>query len=251
MIKLFNTLIVILLCLGTCSFADVKSTREVLRNHSLDNQRVLEEYDRITRSLSEYEKSHKQFDLEKLLKAIEYSAKKHEGQIRKDAEKTPYIIHPIGVTELVWEVGNIRSVNVLISALLHDSLEDTDATENEIETLFGSRVLYTVKEVTNDPNLSGQENKKRQVDHARMMSLDGQLVKLADRLYNVKDLKSPPPSWSKKKVDEYYGWGEKLLAELKGTNEDLELALQKLITAHKEKKSEDKSITSKALSVPS
>lgn len=228
--KIFKILTVIFLCLGSYSFADIRTTREVLSRYSLDNPGVLKVYDRVAKSWSKYEGQHEgQWDLRKLLEAVEYAAEKHEGQVRKNAEKTPYIIHPIGVAELMWEVGNIRSVNVLVSALLHDTLEDTNATEEEIEALFGLRVLYTVQEVTNDPNISGEENKQRQVDHAPTMSLDGQLVKLADRLYNVKDLSSPPPSWSEDKIDQYYGWGEELLAVLRGTNEGLELALQRQI----------------------
>lgn len=105
-----------------------------------------------------------------------------------------------------------------------------------------------MKEVTNDPTLSGEENKQRQVDNAPEMSLDGQLVKLADRLYNVRDLNNPPPSWSKEKVDEYYDWGEKLLAALRGSNEDLELALQKLIDNHKSDSLEEDQILNKKLS---
>jgi len=236
-------LTIVSLCLASYAFTDESSTREVLRNYSQDNHRVLEVYDRVIERWSEYKHQHKEWDLEKLLRALEYAAEKHEGQVRKDAEQTPYIVHPIGVSELVWDVGNIRSVNVLTAALLHDTLEDTDASADEIESLFGSRVLYTVQEVTNDPNLSGEENKQRQVDHAPTMSLDGQIVKLADRLYNVSDLKSPPPSWSNKKIDQYYSWGEKLLIALKGTNEGLELALQKQIEDHKNQNTDQNGIT--------
>ncbi len=228
------------LCLGSYSFADVHSTREVLRSYSSNNPKVLQVYDRVTKSWVEYVALHEgQWDLEKLLKAVEFAAEKHEGQVRKDKEKTPYIVHPIGVSELLWDIGSVRSVNVLTSALLHDTLEDTDATEAEIEPLFGDRALYTVREVSNDPNLSGEENKQRQIDHAPMMSLDGQLVKLADRLYNVRDLDPPPPSWSDEKVDGYYAWGEKLLFALRGTNSGLENALQRRIDNHRCKKTKE------------
>ncbi len=238
--SLFSFVLTTLILLISTCFADVNSTREVLRHHSANNSAVLDTYNETVNSWSEYaNRSGKQWKLEMLLKAVEYAAEKHEGQTRKDAEKTPYIIHPIGVAKLLWEVGNIRNVNVLTAALLHDTLEDTDATEQEIEVLFGSRVLYTVKEVTNDPSLSSQENKERQIEHAPTMSLDGQLVKLADRLYNVRDLNPPPPSWSDEKVNEYYGWGEKLLEVLRGTNEGVELALQKLINSHRNKNAEE------------
>jgi len=220
------------------SFADINDTRGVLSYHCEGNVKVLEVYDRVVANWVAYEgKIGNGWNLERLLKAVEYAAEKHFGQIRKDEEKTPYIIHPIGVSELLWDEGNIRSVNVLIAALLHDTLEDTDATEQDIREIFGERVLYTVKEVTNDPFMSSQENKQRQIDHAPSMSLDGQLVKLADRLYNVRDLSQPPPSWSDEKIDEYYDWGEKLLFALRGTNEGLEAALQRRIENHKNQKS--------------
>jgi len=236
--KMLNGIFMAVLLVAATSFADVSDTREVLSYYCDDNPKVLEAYDRVSTNWVQYESQiGDNWDLEKLLKAVEYSAEKHLGQVRKDAAKTPYIIHSIGVSELLWQAGNIRSINVLTAALLHDTFEDTDATEQEILNLFGERVLYTVKEVTNDPSLSGQENKQRQVDHAPMMSLDGQLVKLADRLYNVRDLELPPPSWSDEKVDEYYGWGEKLLAALRGTNTGLENALQQRIDNHKSQKS--------------
>lgn len=241
-----------LLFISFPSFADINSTREILRQHCQNNPNVLETYNQAATSWSEYANhADADWELERLLKAVEYAAEKHNGQVRKDAESTPYIIHPIGVARLLWEVGNIRSINILTSALLHDTLEDTDATEQEIETLFGTRVLYTVKEVSNESGLSTQKNKERQIEHAPTMSLDGQLVKLADRLYNIRDLNNPPPSWSDEKVSEYYGWGEKLLKRLKGTNEGLETALKKLISFHKGTKNDsNQSLEKKQFVIP-
>ena len=123
----------------------------------------------------------------------------------------------------------MRSLNVLISALLHDTLEDTDATPEEIESLFGRRVRETVEELTNNPSMSGEENKQRQVDHAPSLSLNAQLVKLADRLYNIRDLRNPPPTWNREKVTAYLNWGYKLLRALRGTNAYLENALEEEI----------------------
>jgi hypothetical protein len=231
--KLYKIFAIASLCMSTYSFADVESTRKVLSGYAADNQQVLEVYDDVSKTWAEYEKKHVgQWDLEKLLRAVEYAAEKHVGQVRKDAGKTPYIIHPIGVAKLLWEIGSIRSINVLTSALLHDTLEDTNATEEEIEALFGPRVLDTVKELTNDPSLTEEENKQRQIDHAVSMSFNAQLVKLTDRLYNVRDLELAPPSWSAEKIEQYYAWGEKLLAVLIGTNEALEKALEAQIKNH-------------------
>lgn len=213
--------------------SNAQEARLALETYSEGHPQVLEQYDRAVSSWEAYAAGREdRWDLDLLLKAVAFAAEKHAGQTRKDAGKTPYIIHPIGVARLLWEVGQICSVNVLAAALLHDTLEDTAATEDEIEALFGQRVLYTVKEVTNDPRLTGEQNKVRQVKHAPEMSLDGQLVKLADRLYNVSDLDNPPPDWSKEKVDGYYLWGEKLLNALTGANAGLENALQERIDAH-------------------
>lgn len=224
----FSILALLFIGFTNPAFADIDSTREVLRSFSEERLEVTEAYNQLVSKWESYSNHHQDhWDFEKLLAAIEFAAEKHEGQVRKDVDATPYIIHPIGVAGLLWDIGEVRSVNVLIGALLHDTLEDTSTSENEIEELFGPRVLYTVKEVTNDPSLDSQENKQRQVDHAPTMSLDGQLVKLADRLYNVLDLeKSPPPSWSQEKIDNYRLWGRKLLQALRGTNQRLEDALE-------------------------
>lgn len=215
-------------------FADISSTREVLRLKSDDNPNVLEVYDRITTSWSEYAESLSGgWNVDSLLSAIEYAAEKHEGQVRKDVYSTPYIVHPLGVAQLLWEAGNIKTLNVLTAAILHDTLEDTTATSDEIESLFGARILSIIQEVTNDPDLSSDENKAKQIEDAPDMSLDAQLVKLADRVYNVRDLYIATPSWSAEKIAAYYNWGELLLEALRGTNFGLELALENQINAYK------------------
>ena len=169
------------------------------------------------------------FDTDKLTLAITYATEKHHGQTRNDAERTPYIIHPLQVCNNLWEIGEVRNANILIAALLHDTLEDTSATADEINTLFGPRVLATVQEVTNDPNLTSSQNKQLQIDHVPLMSQDARLVKLSDRLTNITDLSTSPPTWPPEKVTTYYTWGQKLLTALKGTNSPLEAALQQKI----------------------
>jgi guanosine-3',5'-bis(diphosphate) 3'-pyrophosphohydrolase len=161
------------------------------------------------------------------LKAIIFAAEKHQGQSRKDAEATPYIIHPIGVALILWEEGKVTSVNVLAAAILHDTLEDTETSADELDAHFNRRIRETVEEVTNDPHLDAEQNKHRQIDHAQMMTLNAQLVKLADRLYNIRDLRNPPPAWSKEKILGYLTWGEKLRQALRGTNSAIEKALQR------------------------
>lgn len=165
-------------------------------------------------------------------KIIYFAAQKHCGQHRKDSWRTPYISHPLRVVMILWDEADVRDQTVLQAALLHDTLEDTNATEEEIKNLCGLEVLEIVKEVTNDPTLSGEQNKQRQVDHVPGMSHEAKLVKLADRLDNIRDLRLPPPAWSSEKVQQYYNWGLKLLEAMRGTHPLLESLLEKEIDNH-------------------
>lgn len=210
----------------------IQKSRVVVGENSSSNSNVLKMFDEtISLWRQYYLQKNGDFDIQTLLAAVEFSAVKHKGQFRKDAAITPYIIHPIGVARSLWEEGKVRSVNVLVAALLHDTLEDTETTADEIEALFGPRVRYTIEELTNDPKLTSQENKQRQIDHAPFLSLNAQLVKLADRLYNIRDLRSLPPSIDREEtINRYLQWGQKLLHALRGTNEALETALQNEIS---------------------
>lgn len=223
----------------------IRECRINLQPLASSNPHVLKMYDEsVAEWFSYYQETDNNFDLPLLLKAVIFSATKHEGQFRKDTASTPYIIHPLGVARSLWEEGQVRDENVLVAALLHDTLEDTDANAEEIESEFGNTVSYTVAEHTNDPSLSGEQNKQRQIDHAPALSLNAQLVKLADRLYNIRDLRIPPADWSEQKVENYRIWGEKLLHALKGTNPSLEHLLEKEITAQRNHEQQSKSLRS-------
>src|SRR5262249_47575352 len=92
-------------------------------------------------------------DISKVLSAIGFSADKHRAQRRKDSGASPYINHPIEVAETLWRVGEVRKLDVIIAAILHDTLEDTDTTPGEIEDAFGAEVLSLVQEVSDDKSL--------------------------------------------------------------------------------------------------
>jgi hypothetical protein len=207
----------------------VQTCRNNLLELTSSNPKVMRMFDETVAQWKDYWMQNNDFDFPLLIQAISFAATKHQGQFRKDAAATPYIIHPIGVARSLWEEGKVRNLNVLLAALLHDTLEDTETSSEELGKLFGSRVSSTVEELTNDPNLSTEQNKQRQIDHACMLSLNAQLVKLADRLYNVRDLRNLPSNWGKEKVRSYLMWGEKLLKALKGTNQPLEELLGKEI----------------------
>jgi (p)ppGpp synthase/HD superfamily hydrolase len=202
----------------------IHECRSLVSLYSNQNADVLKMFDETIVLWKIYQKTDRDFDIHTLLKAVSFAAIKHQGQTRKDLHCTPYIIHPIGVSRILWEEGKIRSANVLVAALLHDTLEDTETTPTELEHLFGPRVYSTVTEVTNDPLLTSLENKQRQVDHGPFLSMDAKLVKLADRIYNIRDMKNS--DWNEEKIQNYKSWGSKLLKALNGTNKRLERTLQ-------------------------
>lgn len=209
---------------------EVKNCRDFLQKVAPKHPAILELFDAASQQwLERFEATEGAFNVHKLLEAVIFAAIKHEGQFRKDPNQTPYIIHPIGVAHVLWENG-IYDEQTLVTALLHDTLEDTSTTAEEIEFLFGRTVLTAVQELTNDPNLSSQENKQRQIDHAPEMGKQARLVKLADRFYNLNDLlHSTPLNWSREQIDIYFDWGKKLHKALSGTHPVLERSLAGII----------------------
>jgi len=158
-----------------------------------------------------------------LLKAFRFAADKHRQQRRKDSDKSPYINHPIEVVQLLWDVGGVRDRDVLLAAILHDTVEDTGTLPEEITNLFGEAVTSYVLEVTDDKSLPKEERKRLQIVEAPHKSYGAKLIKLADKACNVRNLVSmPPKDWSLERRQEYLLWGEKVVAGLRGTNPALE-----------------------------
>jgi guanosine-3',5'-bis(diphosphate) 3'-pyrophosphohydrolase len=169
-----------------------------------------------------------------LVKALHFSAEKHRHQRRKDLARSPYINHPIEVMRLLWDVGGVREINVLQAALLHDTIEDTQTSPDEIRDMFGEQVLSLVLEVTDDKSLDKAERKRLQIEHAPHNSHGAQLVKLADKCCNLHDLVgSPPHDWSRGRRREYLQWTEQVVAGLRGTNPPLEEYYEKELISGK------------------
>ena len=141
------------------------------------------------------------------LRALSFAAYKHRAQCRKD-NKTPYINHPIAVANILFNEADITDEAVLIAALLHDTVEDTDTTPEEIEQRFGRTVRGIVDEVTDDKSLPKAVRKQRQIKHAGGLSDPAKLIKLADKTANLRDLTTAPPAgWSAERLDSYLEWG--------------------------------------------
>jgi guanosine-3',5'-bis(diphosphate) 3'-pyrophosphohydrolase len=127
------------------------------------------------------------------VKAVAFAAEKHRNQRRKDADASPYINHPTARAN----EGGVSDATVLCAAVRHDTTEDTETTENQLTTTFGSHVSSVVLEVTDDKSIEKHVRKQRQIEHAPHISTKDKLVKLADKICNLRDiLASPPANWS-------------------------------------------------------
>ncbi len=158
-----------------------------------------------------------------LLRALEFAARKHRDQRRKGEGAAPYINHPIAVAAVVAGVGGVDDPVTLAAAVLHDTVEDTETTLEELEAEFGAEVREVVDEVTDDKDLAKEERKRRQIEHTPSASARAKELKLGDKICNIRDLvQAPPGGWSLERKLEYLGWTERVVAGCRGTNLALE-----------------------------
>ena len=158
-----------------------------------------------------------------ILAALDFAARQHRQQRRKDAAATPYINHPIALANLLANPGGVDDPLVLVGALLHDTVEDTETSLADLEARFGPEVAALVSEVTDDKSLPKAERKQRQIDHAAHLSERARLVKLADKICNLRDLiDSPPPDWSGDRRRAYLDWSKAVVDGLRGSHPQLE-----------------------------
>ncbi len=158
-----------------------------------------------------------------LLKALSFAAHKHRHQRRKSEAAEPYINHPLAVAETLWNMGKVHDVDTILAAVLHDTLEDTDTSPQELDAIVGKKVRLIVEEVTDNKRLPKLERKRLQIENAGNATLAARHIKLADKICNIQDLVYAPPSgWSLQRQREYVDWAEQVVEGLRGTNEALE-----------------------------
>jgi guanosine-3',5'-bis(diphosphate) 3'-pyrophosphohydrolase len=162
-------------------------------------------------------------ELALLLKALAFAAHKHRDQRRKDPAASPYINHPIALADVLVNEGGVADVEVLCAALLHDTVEDTATTPQELEDTFGARIAGIVAEVTDDTRLPKAERKRLQIERAGGISREAKLVKLADKICNLRDVaERPPESWDLARRREYFDWAKRVVDGLRGaTGEEM------------------------------
>jgi GTP diphosphokinase / guanosine-3',5'-bis(diphosphate) 3'-diphosphatase len=160
-----------------------------------------------------------------LLRALGFASLKHRNQRRKDAESSPYINHPIAVASILATEGEVGDHNLLTAAVLHDTVEDTETTVDELTTEFGPEVAGLVREVTDDKSLPKAERKRLQIVHARSASDGAKQLKIADKISNIRDISATPPAdWSVQQRLEYLSWASQVVDACRGVNPALDAA---------------------------
>jgi guanosine-3',5'-bis(diphosphate) 3'-pyrophosphohydrolase len=165
-----------------------------------------------------------------LLRALHFAADKHRDHRRKGEEASPYINHLIEVAELLAREGDVTDLITLQAAILHDTLEDTQTTAEELEVLFGLEVRRVVEELTDDKRLPKAERKRLQVEHAPGLSARAKVIKLADKVSNILGIiQTPPAGWSLERRREYLNWSDQVVAGCRDANPTLEKLYAKTV----------------------
>lgn len=159
----------------------------------------------------------------RLVSALAFAAHKHRNQRRKDVEASPYINHPIALARVLAVEGEVKDADVLVAAILHDTVEDTRTTAAELKRKFGAKVAAIVMEVTDDKRLRKYVRKRLQIEHAPRLSRAAKLVKLADKICNLRDVvDSPPKKWRIARRRIYFEWARSVVGGLRGVHPGLE-----------------------------
>ncbi len=157
------------------------------------------------------------------LKALNFAAVKHRNQKRKNFAATPYVNHLIDVAGLISEKGGIDDEIILAAAVLHDTIEDTETTPDELTALFGEKISEIVSEMSDDKTLDKKVRKQKQVEESRYKSYEAKVIKIADKISNVKDvLYNPPALWPLSRRKDYLLWANDVVNSIRGTNPGLE-----------------------------
>jgi (p)ppGpp synthase/HD superfamily hydrolase len=168
--------------------------------------------------------------IQSILRAARFASLKHVSQKRKGAAGEPYLNHLIEVAELVSTALTEADTNLIVAALLHDTIEDTRTTKEELVQEFGADVASLVAEVTDDKSLPKAERKRLQIEHAPHLSPRAQIIKIADKISNLRSiLFTPPEDWDLRRRREYFAWAERVVAGCTAPNELLKAEFQRIV----------------------
>ena len=167
-------------------------------------------------------------DIGLVIRAAHFAAQRHRDHRRKDTKQRPYINHPIALASTLSEVG-VRDPDVLAAALLHDTIEDTETSYDDIRGTFGRPIADLVAEVTDAKFLEKASRKRIQVSRAGHSSDKAKLIKLTDKICNLRDmLGSPPAGWPLTRRQRYFDWAKQVVDQARGVNPELERMFDRL-----------------------
>ncbi|QYO66454.1 HD domain-containing protein [Leptolyngbya sp. 7M] len=174
--------------------------------------------------------------IELILRVANFAAQRHRDQRRKGSDAQPYINHLLDVANMLCEIGGIDDPEVLAAAILHDTIEDTETTKEELLQRFGKPITSLVLEVTDDMSLPRAQRKQAQIEHAPHLSPGAKVIKLADKISNIRDLTDHSPvDWSRDRHLEYLDWAESVVAGLRGVNPSLEKYFEESVARARKK----------------
>jgi len=167
-------------------------------------------------------------EVERILAAARFAAEHHKAQKRKGEAGEPYINHLIEVAELIATSSEALVANLIMAGFLHDTIEDTNVTRQELEQRFGKDVAALVVEVTDDKSLPKEQRKALQVQNAHKKSPRAQTLKLADKISNLRALLSTPPAnWPVQRKREYFDWAREVVSRLTQPNTRLKAEFER------------------------
>lgn len=154
-----------------------------------------------------------------VLRAARFASIKHVSQKRKGVAAEPYLNHLIEVAELISLALPEVDANLIAAAFLHDTIEDTETSKQELVEAFGDDITGLVGEVTDDKSLPKADRKRLQIEHAPGLTARAQIIKIADKISNLRAiLLTPPPDWDVARKQEYLEWARRVVAACTVTN---------------------------------
>ena len=167
-----------------------------------------------------------------ITQALDFAARHHIDHRRKGERREPYINHLAEVADLLARATGGADPELVAAGLLHDAVEDTCATLDEIERHFGKDIAALVAEVSDDKSLPKEERKRLQVETAARKSGRARLLKLADKISNLRTLtQSPPAGWPEKRRRAYVHWAQQVAAGCTGLNPFLDAEFEAALAA--------------------
>jgi (p)ppGpp synthase/HD superfamily hydrolase len=169
--------------------------------------------------------------LRDVLKAARFASVRHVSQKRKGIAAEPYLNHLIEVADLVAQAITEPDTNLIAAALLHDVIEDTNTSKEEVVAEFGTDIANLVAEVTDDKSLPKAERKRLQIEHAPHLTPRAQTLKIADKISNLRGIVSTPPEdWDLRRKREYFEWARRVVEACCAPNPLLKAEFAKVLT---------------------